>query len=141
MMTRAQLATLANEIEQSRPTPEWDSVPELRKFKQEIETKDGKKKLSFDSLVVSYKMIDSEIKFREGKKAALKEAIEAAMLMSDEKAVTAEGYRVSLVTKQGAKKISAEKLLSAGVSAMTIAAATECGKESTYVDIRKAKED
>jgi hypothetical protein len=141
-MNRAQMATLANEIERARPTPEWETVAELKKFKQPVELKDGSKKvLKFDELVVAYKTLDAEIKFREAKKSLIKEALETAMLVSGEEKVMAEGYRVSLITKQGAKKISAEKLLGAGVSAMVIAASTEQGKESTYVDIRKAKED
>lgn len=141
MMSRAALATLASEIEQSRPTPEWDSISELKRFRQEVSMKDGsKKKFTFDQLVVRYKEISAEIDFREKLKAEVKEAVEAAILLSGEEKVLAEGYRVSLVHKAGSKKISAEKLLSAGVSAMTIAAATEQGRESTYVDIRKAKE-
>ena len=140
-MNRAQLATLATEIEQSRPTPEWDSVPELKKFKQELTIKGDKKRMSFDALVIKYKEISSEIDFREKIKAELKESIEAAMLLSDEKSVLAEGYKINLITKQGNKKISAERLLGAGVSADTIARCTEVGKESTYVSISKAKDD
>jgi hypothetical protein len=142
IMNRAQMATLASEIEQSRPIPEWDAVPELKRFKQEIAGKDGsKKKLTFDALVVAYKSLDQEIKFREGKKAELKESIEAAMLVCGEEKVLAEGYRIALITKQGSKKISAEKLLTNGVSADVIAKSMDVGKESTYVDIRRAKED
>lgn len=140
MMTRAQMAQLANEIEQSRPTPEWDSVPELKKFRQEIGSDKNKKKMSFDQLVVAYKEISAEIEFRKTRQSEIKESIEAAMLIGGEEKVLAEGYRVALITKQGAKKISAEKLLSNGVDAETIAKSMEMGKESTYIDIRKAKE-
>jgi hypothetical protein len=140
-VNRAQLATLATEIEQSRPTPEWDSVPELKKFKQELIIKGGeKKRFTFDQLVSRYKEIDAEIKFRESKKAEVKEAIEAAMLLSDESSVLAEGYKVNLVTKQGNRKIVAEKLLGAGVSADVIARCTDVSAPSTYVSISRAKD-
>jgi hypothetical protein len=141
-MNRAQLATLANEIESVRPTPEWDSVPELKRFKQEISMKDGsKKKFGFDQLIVRYKELSSEIDFRDKLKSEIKEAVEAALMISGEDKILAEGYRVSLVHKAGSNKISAEKLLTNGVSADVIAKSMDVGKESTYVDIRRAKED
>jgi len=142
MMSRAALATLASEIEQSRPILEWDAVPELKKFRQEIKTKDGSKhKMAFSDIVIAYRNLDSEIKFREEKKAELREALEAAMALADEQQVLAEGYKVSLVTRAGSKKIVPEKLLGLGVSAMVIAQATEQGKESTFITVKRAKED
>ena len=140
-MNRTQMATLATEIEQSLPAPEWDAVPELKKFKHEIVGKDGtKKKLTFDAMVVEYKRISAEIDFRERLKVSLKEGIEAALLVSGEEKVLAEGYRVQMVHKAGSKKISAEKLLTNGVSADVIARSMEIGKETSYVSISKAKD-
>lgn len=141
-MNRAQLAAIATEIQQSLPTKEWDAVPELKKFRQSIEVKSGdKRNMKFDELVVAYKTYDAEIKFRESKKSIIKEAIEAAMLVSGEEAVECEGYPVNLITKKGSRKISAERLLGAGVDADVIARCTEVGAELTYVQIGKAKKD
>jgi hypothetical protein len=141
-LNRSQLATLAAEIEQSLPAPEWDSIPELKRFRHEIVGKDGKKaKLSFDQMVVKYKELDAEIKFREKIKADLKDGLEAAMLIADCTECECEGYPVQRITKQGSRKISVERLLGAGVLADTIAQCTEIGPEVTYVQIGKPKKD
>jgi hypothetical protein len=141
MMSRAALATLVSEIEQSRPTPEWDST-DLKKFKTQIELKTGEKKtLRFDELVILHKTLKNEIDFRETRIREIKDALETAMLVADEKAVVCEGYPVSYITKKGSRKIVAEKLLSNGVSADVIARATEIGPDSNYVLIGKAKKD
>ena len=138
-LSKSAQAKLAAEIANNRPTPEWDSIPELKKWKEELSFKGKDVRMSFDELVTKYKDIDSEIKFRESLKDSLKVAIEAAMLMSEQEKVACEGYNVSLVTREGNKKISAERLLGAGVSADTIARCTEQGKSSTYVSIKAAK--
>jgi hypothetical protein len=140
-MNRAQLATLATEIEQSRPTPEWDSVPELKKFKQELVIKGEKKRMSFDQIVVKYKELDGEVKFRKKLMDDLKESLEAAMLVADCEECMCEGYPVQRITKQGSRKISAERLLGAGVSADVVARCTEIGPEITYVQVGKPKKD
>lgn len=142
MMTRAQTAALAQEIQQALPVPEWDSVSELKKFRSPIELKGGEKKnLKFDELVVLYKNIDGEIKFREKRLKEIKEALTAAMDISGEEHVTCEGYPIDVVVKSGSKKISAEKLLSKGVSAFTIAECTLQGDEIRYVQVGRAKKD
>jgi hypothetical protein len=141
-VNRAQLATLATEIEQSRPTPEWDSVPELKKFRTQIELKGGEKKtLKFDDLVVLHKSLKAEVEFREIRLREIKEALETAMLLADEKQVVCEGYPVNYITKKGSRKIVAEKLLANGVSADIVAKSTEIGPDSCYVMIGKPKKD
>jgi hypothetical protein len=142
MMSRAALATLAAEIESVRPTPEWDTVPELKRFKQEFINKEGKKiKLDFEAIVVSYKTLDSEVKFRQAKMKDLKAALEAAMLLADEQEVECSGYPVQMIAKRGSSKIDAQKLLAHGVDAMTIAECTITGDEVVYVQIGKARKD
>jgi hypothetical protein len=139
-LSKSAQTKLAAEIAANAPTPEWDSIPELKKWKETIALKGGEKKsMSFDQLVVKYKDIDAEIKYREGIKDAIKTALEAAMLMSEQEKVTCEGYGVSLVTREGNKKIVAEKLLANGVSPDVIAKSIEVGKSSTYVSIRPEK--
>ena len=141
-LSRVQQAKLAAEIEQSRPTPEWDSIPELKKWREKIRQKDNRDRtMSFDELVVRYKELKAEMDFREAQLKPIKTALSAAMLVSGEEKVVCEGYNVTLVTKSGSRKISAEKLLAAGVKADTIAACTEIGDESQYVMIKAAKED
>lgn len=141
-MTRAQTAALAEEIQQSMPAPEWDTIPELRKFKQEITDKNGdRKKATFDQLVVADKMLSAEIKIREGKRKEIKDALTTAMTVAGEDTVMCEGYPVNMIVKAGSRKISAEKLLSKGVSAFVIAECTEIGDEIRYVQIGKAKKD
>jgi hypothetical protein len=140
-LSRTATAKLAAEIAANAPTPEWDSVPELKRWKEPIALKGGEKKtLTFDQLVTKYKDIDAEIKYREGIKDTIKTAIEAAMLLSEQEKVSCEGYGVSLVTREGSKKIVAEKLLANGVSPDVIAKSIEVGKSSTYVSIRPEKE-
>lgn len=139
-MSRAATAQLAKEIEAQRPTPEWDSIPELKKWKQKIKIKGKDELLTFDQMVCKYKDLDAEIEFRKEQMTAIKESIESAVLVSGEDKILCEGYRVNRITKQGSKKLSTEKLLEHGVSAMTIAACTEVGKEISYVQINKVKE-
>jgi hypothetical protein len=140
-LSRSQQAKLASEIEANRPTPEWDSVSELKKWKHQMTIKGEKKTLTFDQLVTKYKDLSAEIDFRKKIADEIKEAIEAAVLVSGEERVTCEGYAVTLVTRSGSRKIVPERLLELGVPASTIAAATEVGKESQYVSIKTAKEE
>jgi hypothetical protein len=140
LSSRAATARLAAEIESNRPIPEWDSVPELKKWREDITLKGEKKKLSFDQMVSKYKDIDAEIKYREAIKKELKSAIENGLIMADIEKVSCEGYRVQFIEKEGSKKIDANKLLEAGVSADVIAKATVQGAGSVYVDIRAIKE-
>ena len=137
---QAKLAATAAEIEANRPVPEWDSVPELKKWKEEVEFKGKRVKLSFDEMVVEYKELSAEIDFRDKVRKELKLTIEAGLLLADVQKVLCEGYRVQIIEKEGSKKIDANKLLEMGVEADTIAAATVQSKGSSYVDIRAAKE-
>lgn len=139
MTTRAQTAALAKEIASHQPVPDWESIPELKKWKQQIEIRGEKKTLTFDQMVSKYKDLDAEIEYRKNQQVALKESIESAVLVSGEEKVLCEGYRVARITKRGSRKIVAEKLLEKGVSAQTIAECTEIGKEVSYVEIKKAK--
>lgn len=139
-LSRTATAKLAAEIEANRPVPEWDTIDELRKWKEEVTLKGEKKKLSFDQLVTKYKDVDAEIKYREGIKKDLKVAIEAGLLLADVDKVACEGYKVQFINKDGSKKIEANKLLELGVSADVIAKATVQSAGSSYIDIRAMKE-
>ena len=140
-LSRTQQAKLAAEILATQPTPDWDSVAELKKWRSTIELKGEKKTLKFDDLVNKYKDVDAEISYREKIKDALKMEIQAAILVADIQKVSCEGYSVSLVERKGSRKIMPEKLLEAGVTAMQIAQATEIGPSSQYIQIRAAKDD
>lgn len=140
LSSRTATARLAAEIEANRPIPEWDSVPELKKWREDITLKGEKKKLSFDQMVAKYKDLDAEIKYREAIKKELKTAIESGMIMADIEKVACEGYRVQFIEKEGSKKIDANKLLENGVSADVIAKSTVTGSGSVYIDIRAIKE-
>jgi hypothetical protein len=140
LSSRAATARLAAEIEANRPIPEWDSVPELKKWREEITLKGEKKKLTFDQMITKYKDVDAEIKYREAIKKELKTAIESGMIMADIDNCMCEGYKVAFIEKAGSKKIEANKLLELGVSADTIAKATVTGSPVVYVDIRQIKE-
>lgn len=140
-LSKAATAKLAQEIEAQKPAPEWDQVPELRKWKQEVEVKGKKRAMTFDQMVSEYKDIDAEIKFRETSKKNLKEAIESAVVVSGEDRIECQGYHVIKIEKAGARKIDSQKLLELGVDAMTIAKATVVGKSVVYVDIRAAAKD
>ena len=139
-LSRSAQAKLASEIEANRPIPEWSTIPELKKWREDITLKGKDKKMSFDEMVVAYKDLSAEIEFREKSKKELKTNIEAALLVADVQKVACEGYRVQIIEKEGAKKIDANKLLDLGVSADVIAKATVQGKASSYADIRPMKE-
>jgi hypothetical protein len=140
-LNRTQQAQLAKEITANRPIPEWDSISDLKRFKQSVTLKGKDVTMNFEDLVVKYKDIDQEIKYRQEIMKTLKESIEAAVLISGEEKILCSGYRVARVVKRGARKIVPERLLELGISADTIAKATEEGAESAYIEIRKAKED
>lgn len=140
-MNRAQLATLANEIEQSAPVSEWD-LTELKKFKHTITLANGDKKpMKFDDLVLLYKTLDAEVKSREGRMKDIKEAISAAMDVAGEEHVVCEGFPVDVIVKSGSKKLSPEKLLAKGVPAMTIAECYDISPDSRYVQVGRQKKD
>ena len=141
LSSRTAQAKLAAEIEASRPVPEWDTVPELRKWKEKIKVNGKEKSMSFDEQVVKYKELGAEIEFRKKLQDDLKPMIQAALLMADVEKVNCEGYRVQIITKEGSKKIDAHKLMDLGVDADVIDAATVQGKGSSYVDIRPFKEE
>ena len=140
-LNRAATAKLAAEIQAAAPVPEWDTVPELKKWREEITVKGEKKKLTFDHMVTKYKDLSAEIDFRDKIRKELKTHIEAGLLYADVPKVLCEGYRVQIVEKEGSKKIEANRLLELGVTADTIAKATVQGKSSSYVDIRTVKEE
>ena len=141
-LSRTATAKLAAEIEANRPVPEWDTVAELKRWREEITLKNGeKKKMSFDELVVKYKDVDAEIKYREGIKKEIKVAIEAGLLLADIEKVACEGYKIQVITKDGSRKVDSQKLLELGVSADTIAKATVQSAGSSYIDIRAMKEE
>ena len=141
-LSRTQTAKLAAEIAATAPAKEWDQVPELKKWKEQIMLKGGERKsMNFADLVTKYKDIDAEIKYREGILADIKTSLTAAMLLSGETEVVCENYPVQYVTRKGSRKIVPEKLLELGVSADTIAKATVIGEESNFVTIGKPKKD
>ena len=144
-LSRTAQAKLAAEIQSSLPSPEWDSIAELKKWKEKLTIKGKDETLTFDKMVAKYKDLDAEIKFREKAKETIKESIQAALLVAQAENdqldnVLCEGYSVSLVTRQGSKKIVPEKLLEQGVSIQQITAATEIGPSSQYVSIRAVKD-
>jgi len=144
-MTPSETQKLANEIAQAAPIPEWDQIDELVEMRHHVTTTTKVKgsferTLTFAQTVELYKALDAEVKSRETQMKELKEAVQAAVLVSGKDKVKCGDYRVTMVTKQGSKKIVAEKLLAAGVDALVIAKATEIGKSSQYVDIRREKE-
>ncbi|HXN71590.1 MAG TPA: hypothetical protein VN861_03440 [Candidatus Acidoferrales bacterium] len=140
-LARAQMARLAAEIEQSMPVKEWDSIPELKRFKQRIKLKDGEKLLTFDQMVDKVTDIQNEIKFRNGILKELKEALVTALDVAGEEHVTCIGYPVNIVEKKGSRRVDAKKLLEKGVSAMVIAECMKTGKGSRYVQVGKPDED
>lgn len=133
-------AKLAAEIEQSRPITEWDSVPELKKWKEELIVKGKKETFTFDELVVEYKKLGAEIDTREKLRKDIKQAVEAGLLVSGEDALSCEGYKIQRIEKQGSRKVDELKLLEHGVSAKVIADCVVIGRGAVYVDIRKMKE-
>lgn len=141
-LSRTQQAALAKEIEANRPTPEWDSVPELKKWRERIKQKDGKERsMSFGEMVTLDLDLKAEQEHRQKIRDDIKAALEAAMLVADQQKLMCEGYPVNLVTRTGSRKIVAEKLLTLGVTPDVIARATEVGKESTFVQIGKPKKE
>jgi hypothetical protein len=141
-LSRTQTAKLAAEIAASAPAKEWDSVPELKNWREQIMLKNGERKsMTFSDLVTKYKDIDAEIKYRKGILADIKTSLTAAMLLSGETEVVCENYPVQYITRKGSRKIVPEKLLELGVSADTIAKATVIGDESHFVTIGKPKKD
>lgn len=139
-LSAAERIKLARELEQSRPLAEWDSIPALRKWKEEIVVRGKKEKYSYNELVIEYKKLGAEIDIREALRKELKSAIETGLLLSEEEALACEGYKIQRIEKQGSKKVDEMKLLEHGVSAKVIADCTVQGKSSVYVDIRKMKE-
>lgn len=141
-LSKSQAAKLAQEIEANKPIAEWDSVPELKKWREEVVYKNGdKKKLTFDEMVCEYKKLSAEVEYRQRIMKDIKVAVEAGLLVSGEDALSCEGYKIQRIEKQGQKKVDEYKLLEHGVSAKVIAECTVIGKSSSYVDIRRMKED
>ena len=142
-LSRTAQAKLAAEIQANLPAPEWDSVAELspKKWKEEIELKDGKKRLTFGEMAELSIKLKSEIDYREKIQKEIKTHLMAGLLTADKEEVVYEGHAVQLVTRKGSRKIVPEKLLENGVSAAQIAAATEVGAESTFVQIGRPKKD
>jgi hypothetical protein len=141
-LSRTAQAKLAAEIQAAAPAKEWDQIAELRKWKESITLKGGEKKsMNFRELVEKSLDLKSEIEYREKIRKEIQIALEAAMLIADEKVVVCEGYPVNLVTRAGSRKIVPEKLLELGVSADTIAKATVISDGSTFVQIGKPRVD
>lgn len=141
-LNRAATAKLAAEIQAAAPVPEWDTVDELKSWREPIKQIDGKeRKMSFAAMVALDLDLKAEQEFRQRVRDQIKTALEAAMLYADTDKVVCEGYPVNLVTRKGSRKIVPEKLLENGVSAQIIAASTEVGAESRYVQIGKPKKD
>lgn len=139
-LSRTQQAKLAQEIEANRPIPEWDTIPELKKWKEPITLKNGEKKpMTFREMVEKSLDLKSEIEYREKIRKEIQITLEAGMLMAEQDSVMCEGYPVNYITRSGSRKIVAEKLLEHGVSAQVIAACTETSPESHFVQIGKPK--
>jgi hypothetical protein len=140
-LSRSAQAKLAADIAASVPAKEWDQVPEIKKFREEVELKGGKKRLSFGEMVNLSIDLKAEIEYRERIRKEIQTHIEAAMLLADETEVMWENYPVQLITRAGSRKIVPEKLLEQGVPADVIAKATVISAESTFAQIGKPKKD
>jgi len=140
-LSRTQQAKLAEEIQSTLPPAEWDQVADLKSWREEIEIKGKKKKLTFDEMVNLDRDLTGEIEYREGIRKQLRDSIKAAMAVADTEKVLCEGYNVAIVTREGSRKIVPEKLVELGVSPTTIAQATEIGPSSSFVNIRAAKKE
>ena len=139
-LSRTAQAKLAAEIQANVPAKEWDQIPELRKWKEQITLKGGEKKsLSFREMVEKSLDLKAEIEYREAIRKEIQTHLEAAMLIADQTTVVCEGYPVNLVTRAGSRKIVPEKLLEQGVTADVIARATVIGSESIFVQIGKPR--
>jgi hypothetical protein len=136
--TQEQQAQLAAEMN-AAIVPDWQSVLELIEYRGEVTVGSKKRTLTFGEIVTQYKDLDAQIEALETRKKDFKASIQAAVLMSGREKVSAEGYRMTMIKKAGTKKIVPEKLLKHGVSAEVIAACTEIGKGSEYLDIRAEK--
>lgn len=140
-LSRSAQAKLAAEIQAAAPTPEWDSIDTLKKWRERIKQKDGKERaMTFGEMVALDLDLKAEQEHRQRVRDEIKVALEAAMLLADVDKVVCEGYPVNYVTRKGSRKIVAEKLLENGVPASVIAASTEIGPESHYVQIGKKKD-
>ena len=142
-LSRTAQAKLAAEIQANVPAPEWDAVLELtpKRFKEEVELKDGKKRLTFGEMVELSLKLKSEIEYRERIRKELQLHLEAGMLLADKTQVMYENHPVNLVTRAGAKKLSDKRLLAVGVTPDQIAAGYEIGDPSTFVQIGKSRKD
>jgi len=143
-MTTSEVTKLANEIAQAAPVPDWSDVDELAEMRHHVTSHtlkgDFEHVLNFSQTVALYKELDAEVKSRETQMKALKEAIQAAVMVSGHDKVRCGDYRLNLITKKGSERISRELLLGLGVEPIVIAKATEIGKASQYIDIRKDKD-
>lgn len=144
-------AALAAEYAQSADSQavEWSTVPELIEFTAEIqvsaydpathEVVTAPKSMTFEQICDSLADIRDQKSRLETREKALRENLQVAVMGAGRDKVICHGLRLSMVTKAGAKKIVPEKLVKLGVSPETIAAATEIGKPSSYLDVREVK--
>lgn len=141
-LSKSQQAKLAAELVDKGPAPEWDTIPEIKKWKEKIITPKDKngKVMTFYDMVIRERELAAEIEFRKNQLDPIKQSLLAAMLVADTDKVGCEGYNVCKVSKSGSKKVSVEKLMRAGVDADTIAACTEQGAGNEYVQVKVAKD-
>lgn len=121
-------------------TPDWKNVDELKEMNYVVESEvPGKRRqiLNFEQSVLMIKTLEEEVKVRQTRIDDIHEAVQAALLLSGEKRVRVGDYVPQMVERKGNKKIVPEKLLAAGVSPQIIAEATEIGKSSTFMTIKK----
>lgn len=102
----------------------WDTYPELVQ-------------LNFGQLVERRTQLKDEIEFRKRKMDDLDQEIQALLAVAGTEKVTWEDRPVQIVHSKSGDKISAQKLLLAGVPAQTIADATEQGKAYSYLLVGK----
>lgn len=140
-LSAAERIKLARELEQSRPLAEWDSIPALKKWKEEIVVRGKKEKYSYNELVIEYARLGKEIDDREGLRKEIKTAIEAGLLVSGEEKLACSGFKIQIVERKGSKRVDEMKLLEHGVSRKIIADCTIIGKSSQFIDIRAIKEE
>jgi len=142
-LTKSQRTQLAAELAAAAPAPDWESVAELspKKFREEVDLKDGKKRLNFGEMVELSLKLKSEIEYRERIRKDIQTHLAGGLLLADKTEVMYENYPVQYVTRSGSRKLSAEKLMANGVKPDTIAASYEIGEESSFVLIGKPKKE
>lgn len=99
----------------------------------------GRRAPGFDRLVEEYRALSEMIRLNEQEKKELSEKLMSYFADSEAKTVMSGGLRVTLAQNPGRSTLSKEKLIEAGVSALTIQACTVEGKPYQYILVSEPK--